>query len=424
MARNKTPYLHFDEIVKRRRPEAFGTMVKPVGSACNLDCDYCYYLDKESMYGGHEPLMNDELLEEYIRQYIEGNRVESVMFTWHGGEPMLAGLDFYRRAVELQRKYAGGRRIDNAFQTNGVLLDDEWCRFFRENGFLVGISIDGPQSIHDACRRDKGGRPTFDRVMRGVELLRRNGVEFNTMTTVNRFSEGRGREVYHFLKGIGSRFMQFMPVMEYVAGGEDGSRPHIVPPHSEGSRPAEWSVSAKGYGQFMCDIFDEWVTGDVGQFYVQLFDVTLAQWCRVRPALCAFCESCGDSLVVEHNGDIYSCDHFVYPEYRLGNIADTELVDAFASRRQMDFGAAKHDTLPVKCRECKWLFACRGECPKHRFGGKSADSDDYSLNALCEGLEQFFAHTQPYMRYMADLLHSERPAAMVMPWARMRMGRV
>ena len=415
----RTPYIHFDEVVKRQQPTAFGTMVKPVGSACNLDCDYCYYLDKESMYGGRQPLMNDALLERYVRQYIEGNRVDTVMFTWHGGEPMLAGLDFYRRAVALQRKYAGGRRIENSFQTNGTLLNDEWCEFFRENGFLVGISIDGPQAIHDSCRRDKGGQPTFDRVMRGLELLLRHGVEFNTMSTVNRHSEGRGREVYRFLKAAGSRFMQFMPVAEHVAGGMDGERPHIVPPRSEGSRLAEWSVTAKGFGQFMCDIFDEWVVGDVGRCYVQMFDVALAQWCRIKPALCAFCDSCGDSLAVEHNGDIYSCDHFVYPEYLLGNIADTTLVEAFASRRQADFGAAKHDLLADKCIGCRWLFACRGACPKHRFGSGPQDAN---LNVLCEGYEMFFRHVDPYMKYMAAMLAEKRPPALVMPWARMRMG--
>lgn len=416
----KTPYLHFDEIVKRQRPTAFGTMVKPVGSACNLDCDYCYYLDKESLYGGREPRMSDEVLERYIRQYIEGNSVDTVSFVWHGGEPMLAGLDFYRRAVELQRKYAGGRRIENSFQTNATLIDEQWCDFFRENGFLVGVSLDGPASIHDGCRMDKGRRPTFERVMRAVELMRRTGVEFNTMSTVNRLSEGRGREVYRFLKSIGSRYMQFMPVVEHVAGGGDGRRPHIVPPGTDAGRLAEWSVSAAGFGDFMCDIFDEWVVADVGSYYVQLFDVSLAQWLGMKPALCAFCDSCGDSLVVEHNGDIYSCDHFVYPEYKLGNIASTELVEAFASRRQADFGAAKHNSVPAACRACRWYFACRGECPKHRFA--TSDEGDEGMNALCEGYKAFFRHADPYMKYMADRLREGKPAALVMPWARMRMG--
>ncbi len=414
------PYLTYDEILKRQLPRAFGTMVKPVGSACNLDCKYCYYLDKESIYGGREPRMSDELLESYIRQYIEGNRVDTVTFTWHGGEPMLAGLDFYRRAVALQRKYACGKRIENSLQTNATLIDREWCDFLKEHNFLVGVSIDGPQSIHDGNRLDKGGRPTFGRVMQAIELMRRTGVEFNTMSTVNRLSEGRGREVYLFLKSIGSRFMQFMPVVEYTCRETPGSRPHIVPPHTPGSTLGEWSVSPRAFGDFMCDIFDEWIVNDVGRCYVQLFDVALAQWYGVRPALCAFCDTCGDSLVVEHNGDIYSCDHFVYPEYRLGNLADTTLLKAFASRRQADFGAAKHNRLPDECIKCRYYFACRGECPKHRFDRTAAGEEH--LNALCDGYKAFFRHAEPYMRYMADLLRAKQPPARVMLWARQRMG--
>lgn len=414
------PYLTYDEILKRQLPRAFGSMVKPVGSACNLDCKYCYYLDKESIYGGREPKMGDELLERYIRQYIEGNRVDTVTFTWHGGEPMLAGLEFYRRAVALQRKYARGKRIENSLQTNATLIDQEWCDFLKENNFLVGVSIDGPQSIHDGNRLDKGGHPTFDRVMQAIALMRRTGVEFNTMTTVNRLSEGRGREVYLFLKSIGSRFMQFMPVLEYTCRKSPDSRPYIVPPHTPGSTLGEWSVSPRAFGDFMCDVFDEWILNDVGRCYVQLFDVSLAQWYGIRPALCAFCDTCGDSLVVEHNGDIYSCDHFVYPEYRLGNLADTTLLEAFASRRQADFGAAKHNRLPDECLKCRYYFACRGECPKHRFDRTTAGEEH--LNALCEGYKAFFRHAEPYMRYMTDLLHAKQPPALVMRWARQRMG--
>lgn len=418
MAREK--YLSYGEILKRQQPKAFGSMLKPVGSACNLDCRYCYYLDKEAIYAGREPKISLELLEEYIRQYIEGNRVDTVTFTWHGGEPMLAGLPFFEEALRLQRKYARGKRIENALQTNGTLLDEAWCDFLRENRFLVGVSIDGPQSLHDANRLDKGGKPTFERVMRGIDLMRRRGVEFNTMTTVNRQSEGRGREVYRFLKSIGSRYMQFMPVVEYTLERPDQPRPFIVPPHTPGSRLADWSVSARGFGDFLCEIFDEWVVQDVGQYYVQLFDVALAQWVGVRPALCAFCDHCGDALVVEHNGDIYSCDHFVYPEYRLGNLRDTTLVEAFCSRAQADFGAAKHNLLPEKCHRCRYYFACRGECPKHRFD--LAETGEADLNTLCEGYLAFFRHVDPYMRRMADLLKERKAPAQVMPWARQRMG--
>ena len=416
----KQRYYTFDELARRQTPSAFATMVKPVGSRCNLDCAYCYYLDKEAIYAGIEPQMDDALPERYIRQYIEGNRVDTVTLVWHGGEPTLAGLDFFRRAVALQQRHAGGKRIENALQTNGTLLDDDWCAFLRDNRFLVGISLDGPASIHDRCRRDKGGRPTFARVAAAVERLRRHGVEFNTMTTVNRYSEGRGREVYRFLKSLGSRYMQFMPVVEQVCDPPHGGRPGIVAPGTPGSRPAEWSVSSRGFGEFMCEVFDDWVLSDVGDYFVQLFDVSLAQWVGIRPPLCSFCETCGDSLVVEHNGDIYSCDHFVFPEYRLGNLADTTLVEAFAASRQGEFGAAKHNDLPAECRRCRWYFACRGECPQHRFD-RTASGEEH-LNTLCEGYRLFFSHVDPYMRRMAELLRAGEPAAFVMPWARRRMG--
>ena len=417
----KQRYYTFDELARRQTPSAFATMVKPVGSRCNLDCAYCYYLDKEAIYAGIEPQMDDALLERYIRQYIEGNRVDTVTFVWHGGEPTLAGLDFFRRAVALQQRHAGGKRIENALQTNGTLLDDDWCAFLRDNRFLVGISLDGPASIHDRCRRDKGGRPTFARVAAAVERLRRHGVEFNTMTTVNRYSEGRGREVYRFLKSLGSRYMQFMPVVEQVCDPPHGGRPGIVAPGTPGSRPAEWSVTSRGFGEFMCEVFDDWVLSDVGDYFVQFFDVSLAQWVGIRPPLCSFCETCGDSLVVEHNGDIYSCDHFVYPEYRLGNIRDTPLSEIYRSRKRRDFGLAKRNALPAECLRCNYYFACRGECPKHRF---ETGADGCRKNSLCEGLLQYFRHAEPYMDYMRGLLGRNQPPAWVMPFARQRMGLV
>lgn len=419
MARQQR-YYTYEELAKRQTPSAFSTMVKPVGSRCNLDCVYCYYLDKEEIYAGIEPQMDDTLLEQYIRQYIEGNRVDTVTFVWHGGEPTLAGLDFFRKAVALQQRYADGKRIENALQTNATLLDDAWCEFLRDNRFLVGVSLDGPESIHDRCRRDKGGRPTFARVIASVERMQRHGVEFNTMTTVNHYSEGRGREVYRFLKSLGSRYMQFMPVVEYVCDPKEGGRPGIAAPRTPGSRLAEWSVSPRGFGEFMCEVFDDWILSDVGSYFVQLFDVSLAQWIGMRPPLCTFCETCGDSLVVEHNGDIYSCDHFVFPEYRLGNMSTTTLVDAFASSRQGEFGAAKHNALPAECRRCRWYFACRGECPQHRFDRTAAGEEH--LNTLCEGYRLFFSHVDPYMRKMAELLRAQQPPAFVMPWARRRMG--
>ena len=331
----------FRDAEKQAGPVAFSTMLKPAGSACNLDCGYCYYLDKAAQYGGRQAVMADDLLELYIRQYIEANEVPVVTFCWHGGEPLLLGRDFYRRAVALQRKYAAGKRIENTLQTNGTLVDEAWCELFAENGFLVGLSLDGPEDIHDAFRRTKGGRPTFARVMRTVGMFRRTGVEYNTLSVVNRACEGRGAEIYRFFRDtVGSRYMQFLPAVEHVVDRAGLHRPLIVSPETQGARPAEWSVTAEGYGTFLCDIFDEWVVSDVGQCFVQLFDATLAQWCGVQPGVCSMGETCGDALVVEHNGDVYSCDHFVYPEYLLGNIRETPLAEIYRSRRRIDFGLA------------------------------------------------------------------------------------
>jgi uncharacterized protein len=401
------------------QPVSFSTMLKPVGSRCNLDCAYCYYLDKAEIHGGREAVMSDRLLEEYVRQYIESNRVDFVTFNWHGGEPLVAGIDFFRRAMALQRKYAAGKRIDNTIQTNGTLLTEEWCELFRQNNFLVGVSIDGPRDIHDAFRRDRGGAPTFDRVVAAIAMLRREGVEFNTLSTVNAAGEGHGSEVYRFLKSLGSRFIQFLPVLEHTVAGPRG-RSVIVPPSTPGSKLAPWSVSARGFGRFMCDVFDDWVIADVGRCHVQLFDVALAQWIGVPPALCSFGETCGDALVVEHNGDVYSCDHFVYPDHRLGNIAEGSLADMVAGPTQMWFGVNKRNSLPRECVRCRWLFACRGECPKHRFDVTS--DGEPGLNALCEGYKIFFAHVDPYMKQMGSLLEGQLPPAMVMPWARRCMG--
>ncbi|MEG1622056.1 MAG: anaerobic sulfatase maturase [Alistipes sp.] len=417
---SKKNYFTFEELQKRQTPIAFGTMVKPVGSLCNLDCTYCYYLDKEALYSHREPQMSEYLLERYIKQYIEANRVDTVTFLWHGGEPMLAGLDFYRKAIALQQKYAAGKRIENSLQTNATLMDANWCDFFHDNNFLVGVSIDGPAAIHDRFRLDKGGHPTFGKVLTAIEQMHRHGVVFNTMTTVNHFSEGQGQAVYRFLKSIGSHFMQFMPVVEYIQQPAGATRPFIVAPHTTGSQRADWSVSARGFGEFMCEIFDDWIISDVGSTYVQLFDVSLAQWLGIKPSLCSFCDSCGDSLVVEHNGDIYPCDHFVYPAYKLGNLADTSLIEAFTSRLQSDFSAAKHNMLPNQCARCSYYFACRGECPKHRFDHSA--SGEENLNTLCEGYKAFFGHVDAPMRYMAELLRAGKPAALVMPWARQRMG--
>lgn len=410
MKSNKKTTLHLGDVAKMRRTPAFGTMVKPIGSACNLDCCYCYYRDKGEIYGGAMPRMSDELLETYIKQYIEGVSQNNVTFCWHGGEPLLAGLPFFRKAMELQAKYAGGKVIENTLQTNGLLLNEEWCSLFKDNNFLVGLSLDGPEDIHDAFRRDCGGFPTFSKVMKAAEMMTSCGVEFNILSTVNARSEGRGVEVYKFLSGI-NPYLQFLPVVEYVKMRE-GKRPLIVSPDDETAVPAPWSVTAKGYGQFMCDVFDEWVKYDVGSRFVQLFDVTLANWCGVPPSLCAFAEVCGDGLVVEHNGDVYSCDHFVYPEYRLGNIMDSDLVTMFRSSEQQMFGRDKRDALPMECKRCNYYFLCHGECPKHRF--EYAKNGEPYMNVLCEGYKMFFRHTDPYMRRMKTLIEKGYPASDIM----------
>ena len=410
--------LHFADAQKLTRPTAFTTMIKPVGSLCNLDCDYCYYLGKADLYGGRQPKMSDELLERYISQYIEAVQVPTVTFCWHGGEPLLAGIDFYEKAVALQNRYRGNKQIENSLQTNGLLINPDWCDFFRQNNFLIGLSLDGPKEIHDAYRHDRGGQPTFDRVMRGLEMMATSGVEYNTLSTINDRCAGQGKRVYQFMRSI-SKYMQFLPVVEHTLTTPSG-RAAIVPPGTEGAKSAPWSITPKAFGKFMCDVFDEWVIGDVGERFVQLFDITLAQWYGVQPSLCAFCPTCGDGLVVEHNGDVYMCDHFVYPEYKLGNIGTEHLSDLQRKPELFRFGIEKRNSLPSDCRKCEYLFACRGECPKHRFA--TTRRGEKGLNALCEGYKHFFEYTAPYMQQMRHLLEQGLEAKHIIPWARQRRG--
>ena len=409
----------FQDAVKQTSPIAFSTMLKPAGSACNLDCHYCYYLDKAVQYGGKQAVMSDQMLETYVKQYIESNDVPQVTFCWHGGEPLLLGVDFYRRAMEFQKKYADGKQIDNTLQTNATLINEEWCLFFAEHNFLIGVSIDGPKDIHDNFRLTKSNKPTFDTVMAAISMMKAHKVEFNTLSVVNKLSEGRGAEIYRFFKTLGSKYMQFLPAVEHVIDKEGFHRPFIVSPGTEGAYLAEWSVSAKGYGQFLIDIFDQWVIADVGQYFVQMFDASLAQWCGVQPGVCSMGETCGDALVVEHNGDVYSCDHFVYPEFKLGNINETPLINIYKSRKREEFGLNKRNTLPAECLKCKYYFACRGECPKHRF---DVAADGMHRNNLCEGLKLYFKHVEPYMNQMKWLLEQKQSPAFVVPWARQRMG--
>ena len=395
----------YEDIIKRNERRGFTSMVKPVGSLCNMRCKYCYYLDKAALYDNHQPKMDEALLENYIRANIEGNNSPVIAFAWHGGEPLLAGKEFFRKAVALQQKYGGGRTIENSIQTNGLLIDDEWCQIFRDNNFLVGVSIDGPESIHDAHRVDVGGQPTFTRVMKGIERLYRNRVEYNTLTTINIHSEGRGAEVYNFLRQI-SVFMQFLPVAELLCDG------CVQSPESEGADIAPWSVSAKGFGEFMCDVFDIWVKNDVGRRYVQLFDATLALMVGVQPSVCSLCETCGSGLTVEHNGDVYCCDHFVYPEYKIGNIHTDRLADLAYCDRQFEFGVAKRALLPRECRHCKFYNLCHGECPKHRF--ISDNTGEYGKNYLCDGYKIFYEHPEGAMKQMKDLILAGKPAADIM----------
>lgn len=415
MAVDRKKILTFSDAERLAGPPVFSAMAKPVGSACNLDCDYCYYLGKSASTASGP--MSDEVLEEYIKQYIGSNAAHVVSFCWHGGEPLLAGKGFFRRALELQKRYGEGRTIENTVQTNGTLLDGEWCALFRDNGFLVGISIDGPRDIHDAHRRRSDGRGSWNEAVRGVEMLCGEGVEFNTLTTVNRAGEGRGAEVYAFLKSIGSRYMQFLPVVENCVYRPGEARAYVAAPGDPDAVRAPWAVSPEGFGRFMADIFDVWVRDDVSRYFVPFFDAVLGRYVGLEPALCTMGETCGGALAVECRGDVYSCDHFVFPEHRLGNIMGGDLAAMLASPEQVAFGLNKRNTLPVECVECKWFFACRGECPKHRLDRTEAGE---RINSLCEGYKAFLRHADPYMEYMAQRLAMRQAPAMVMDWARSR----
>jgi len=397
----------------------FHIMAKPHGPICNLNCTYCYYLEKEKLYAGsgRDYRMADDVLEAYISQYIQSQPDQQVSFAWQGGEPTLLGIPFFERVLELQKKYAMGKIVDNAFQTNGTLLDDAWGEFLARNKFLIGLSVDGPEEIHDAYRVDKGGKPTFARVMRGLGILKKHGVEFNTLTVINRLNSYRPHEVYRFLKETGSKYLQFIPIVEQVAKEPDPNGLVLLKPFSrQESSVSEWSVEPLQFGKFLQQIFDEWVTRDVGQVYVQAFDVALESWYGVPQSLCVFAPTCGSALVVEHNGDVYSCDHFVYPDNRLGNLMKQFLGTLGNSPQQKRFGNAKAAGLPADCLQCDVRFACNGECPKHRF--LETASGEYGLNYLCAGYKHFFHHIDPYMKFMAEELKQNRPPARVMEWAR------
>lgn len=387
-------------------------MLKPAGAHCNLACKYCYYLEKNKLYPtAQRHLMSDEMLEQFTREYIEAQTMNQVLFTWHGGEPLLRSIAFYRKALFLQQKYAGGRRIDNVIQTNGTLLTDEWCEFFAQNHWLVGISIDGPQPDHDHYRLTAAGKPSWKKVMQGIKLLKKHGVEWNAMAVVNAYNANHPMEFYRFFKENGCQFLQFTPIVERLTRHEDGRTLASLADKDEISL-SEASVAPEQWGYFLCAIFDEWVRKDVGKIFVEIFDCTLANWMGISPGICAYSKECGHAGVMEHNGDVYSCDHFVFPEYKLGNIRDHSLIDMLYGEQQQEFSRLKHSSLPRQCKECDMEFACHGECPKNRFmKDKYGDS---GLNYLCPGYYHYYQHVAPYMDYMKQELMSQRPPSNIM----------
>jgi len=399
------------------KPIAFQAMVKPIGPVCNLNCTYCYYLEKHKLYKDSSSFkMSDELLEKFVKQYIMAQQVPAVQFVWQGGESTLLGLEYFEKIVKLQKKYALGKRIENSFQTNGTLLTDEWCAFFKKNNFLIGLSIDGPEAMHDKYRPMKTGKPSFEKVIRGIKLLHKHQVDFNTLTVVNDYNVKYPLEVYRFLKSIGSSYLQFIPIVERKNAQTSPSELSLVGPDDPSAQVTEWSVKPIDYGNFLISIFNEWVRNDVGTVFVQQFDATLANWVGENPGICVFSPTCGDAVVVEHNGDVYSCDHYVYPQYKLGNIKTNTLLDLTQSEKQRTFGQNKLKNLPKQCIECDYRFACHGECPKHRFL-KTADGEDH-LNYLCAGYKKFYTHVHPYMQFMEEELEAQRAPANVMQWAR------
>ena len=358
----------------------FYMMAKPVGATCNLACRYCYYLDKQQLYAGEDRrVMSDEVLELFVAQYIECQPNREVLFTWHGGEPLLLPQSFYEKAMRLQQRYARGRHIDNCLQTNGTLLTDEWCRFFHDNGWLIGISIDGPEQLHDCNRKNRQGLPSWKQVMQGIERLEKYGVMWNALCTVNSQNAEHPEELYAFFRDRGCQFLQLTPV-----GGD---------------------VTAEQWGRFLCRLFDEWSKADVGRVFVNIFEATLANYMGVTPGICAMSALCGHVGVVEWNGDVYSCDHFVYPQHKLGNLRHQTLCEMMLSEQQQAFARQKHGALPQQCRECQWLFACHGECPRNRTA-VTADGEP-GLNYLCQGYKTFFEHTESFMKTMRNELNKE-----------------
>ncbi|MRR58638.1 MAG: anaerobic sulfatase maturase [Deltaproteobacteria bacterium] len=399
--------------------EGIHIVAKPIGPACNLECAYCFYLEKQALYSAcADCRMTDEVLEHFIRSYIEAQPTPVVEFVWQGGEPTLLGLDFFRRVIELQRPLTGRKTITNSLQTNGTLLDDKWCRFLKQYNFMVGISLDGPKEIHDRYRRDRRGNGTFDAVLRGLKLLQKHEVEYNVMASVARETASRPLEVYHFFKEQGVEFIQFVPIIERLpdaAARELGlslARPAALDRYEENNVVTPWSVLPEEYGDFLITIYEEWVRHDVGKVFVMNFEWALNAWIGNPSPVCIHARQCGRSLVLEHNGDLFACDHYVYPEYHLGNIMTDDLTRMIEKSLQSGFGVQKESALPKWCEKCEVLAACQGGCPKHRF--METFHSEPGFQYLCAGYKKFFRHIRKYLRVMAQLLENGLPASYVM----------
>lgn len=401
---------------RKKLHRSFSVMVKTAGPVCNLDCDYCYYLEKDALYPGKKFnlssfRMNEEVLEKLIRDFITSQPQQTIEFVWHGGEPTLLGIEYFRKAITLQKKYAGEKEILNSFQTNGTLITDEWAEFLAENHFLCGLSIDGLKKFHDNHRRFPNGQGSWEKVVECARLFRKHGVEFNTMSVVNASNSKEPATVYEFLKSIGSRFMQFTPIAERIALDPANPLSIVDNRYNKATAVMEENVSATDWGNFLCRIFDIWVKNDVGTYFVNYFDNTLAAYAGQHPSLCSMAPYCGCSLAVEHNGDVYTCDHFVFEDYKLGNIFEKNIAEMAKSDQQLFFEQRKQDTLSRQCRNCPFIKACGGDCPKNRF---VKNEDRESVSCLCEGFRMFFNHTRKHFEFMANELRHQRPPANVM----------
>ncbi|MDL2308627.1 anaerobic sulfatase-maturation protein [Bacteroidales bacterium OttesenSCG-928-B11] len=389
-------------------------MSKPISATCNLSCDYCYYLEKDRLYNfTSSKQMSETVLERFVSEYIAMQPVPEVLFAWHGGEPLLRGIDFYRKALKFQHYYGRGRKIENTLQTNGLLLNDEWCRFFKEHNFLIGISIDGPEHCHDVFRKRKDGSGSFQSVMKGIELLKKHGVEFNTLSVIHSYNVDYPLEVYHFLKKIGSGFLQFAPIVERTSCQRTGALSLLSAKedYADAVLTPE-SVDPVKFGQFYISIFDEWIKYDVGKYFVQLFDATLANRHNGQPGVCVLAHTCGNAAAMEFNGDLYACDHFVFPDYYLGNIQEQTLLELMFSEKIRLFGKSKQTSLPTNCLRCDYLHLCHGECPKNRI--VKTDEKGKNLNYLCRGYKAFFKHTAPQIEAMHQLLLQGKAPAEIM----------